>query len=409
MNVVLVSSGPCYPPTAGNRIRILSLLVRLAQRHRITYVFREAGEADEAEQTRTYLLDHGIETVVVHDPLPSKKGPRFYARLAANLFSPLPYSVVLHESSLLRHAVAQHAARQRAELCQVEWFPHAHGLRQLTGAPSIVIAHDIVSVLWQRHHEAETNPLKRWYIREQWRKFERFERQIYTEADRVVAVSPEDARLLRERMGVTAVDVVDNGVDNNYFAAVAGEPQRGRILFLGTLESRPNLDGVRQMLDRVFPAVRAREPSARLCIVGRNPPPWLYQRVHRMERVELHGSVADVRPYMGLSDVMAVPLRIGGGSRIKILEALAAGLPVVSTRVGIEGLCLTACEHLAVVEDVEGMAAALVEMIRNPAKARTMVDAGRRVVRERYDWDILAVKLEKVWESVLRATVKARR
>jgi hypothetical protein len=96
----------------------------------------------------------------------------------------------------------QHAARQRAELCQVEWFPHAHGLRKLTGVPSIVIAHDFVFRALAASSRDGVESLKRWYSREQWRKFERFERQIYAEADRVVAVSPEDARVLREQMGV---------------------------------------------------------------------------------------------------------------------------------------------------------------------------------------------------------------
>ena len=155
------------------------------------------------------------------------------------------------------------------------------------------------------------------------------------------------------------------------------------------------------LLDDIFPAVRAQVPSARLSIVGRHPPDWLRRRVAATDFAELHADVADVRPYLRRSGVMAVPLRIGGGSRLKILEALASGLPVVSTRVGAEGLQLEDGRDLTVVERPEDMAAALVDCIRAPDEARRMAEHGRRVVRERYDWDVLADRLEAVWESVV--------
>jgi glycosyltransferase involved in cell wall biosynthesis len=124
-----------------------------------------------------------------------------------------------------------------------------------------------------------------------------------------------------------------------------------------------------------------------------------------MERVELHANVADVRPYLGRSAVMAVPLRIGGGSRLKILEALAAELPVVSTRVGAEGLSLRPGSDLVVVDDVDQMAAALVETLHHPDQAQQMAECGRRFVLEHYDWDMLALKLEQVWEKCLESSV----
>ncbi len=147
-------------------------------------------------------------------------------------------------------------------------------------------------------------------------------------------------------------------------------------------------------------------PSARLSVVGRRPPEWLRRRVAATDFAELHADVADVRPHLGASGVMAVPLRIGGGSRLKILEALASGLPVVSTRIGAEGLRLEDGRDLTVVERPEDMAAALVRCIRAPDEARRMTEHGRRVVRERYDWDVLADRLGAVWESVVGETMK---
>ncbi len=168
-------------------------------------------------------------------------------------------------------------------------------------------------------------------------------------------------------------------------------------MFLGSLDWRPNRDAVALLLERIFPAVRAREPAAQLSIVGRNPPVALQSQIAARPGVQLHANVADVRPFLNGCAVMAVPLRIGGGSRLKILEALACGLPVVSTRVGAEGLCLEPGRHLTVVDEVENVADALVQCLRSPAEARATAECGRQRVRERYDWDALAEKLERIW------------
>jgi polysaccharide biosynthesis protein PslH len=217
----------------------------------------------------------------------------------------------------------------------------------------------------------------------------------------VVAVTANDAAILREQFGVERVEVVENGVDSAYYENVSGRRVPDRLLYLGALDWRPNLDALQVLLDRVFPAVRREHPTATLCVVGRKPPEWLVQRVKTADGVELHADVPDVRPFLGDCGVLAVPLRIGGGSRLKILEALAGGLPVVATRIGAEGLCLTAGKDLVVVENAEDMAAALLNAIRNPDKMRAMARQGREVVRERYDWTGLADKLERVWEEAV--------
>jgi polysaccharide biosynthesis protein PslH len=145
--------------------------------------------------------------------------------------------------------------------------------------------------------------------------------------------------------------------------------------------------------------VHAAEPSASLCLVGRHPPEALRQQAARMPGVELHGSVPDVRPYLADCGLLVVPLRIGGGSRLKILEALASGTPVVSTRVGAEGLCLEPGQDLTVVEDIDDLAEALVQAIRHPEAIQAEAERGREKVLEHYDWERLAERLEQVWRQ----------
>jgi glycosyltransferase involved in cell wall biosynthesis len=397
LHVAIVDEELPYPPTSGKRIRTLNLTLRLARRHDITYICHRNRDPQEARRAAAYFAGHGIATVVVDRPVPAKSGPAFYARLAANLLSPLPYSVATHTSHALRAALHAHAAAQPVDLWHCEWTPYAEVLRGVPGGRRLVIAHNVESVIWRRYYETEANPLKRWYIGRQWRKFERFERRVLGEVDRAVAVSDEDAVLLRDGFGARQVDVVENGVDTAYFRPRAVRREPGRVLFLGSLDWRPNLDGVRLLLEHVFPAVHAAEPSAALWLVGRNPPEWLRRQAENLPGVELHGSVPDVRPFLDRCALMVVPLRIGGGSRLKILEALACGTPVVSTRVGAEGLCLEEGKHLTVVEAIDDLAPAVVDALRAPAVLQRQAEEGRRRVLQQYDWDRLADVLERIW------------
>jgi glycosyltransferase involved in cell wall biosynthesis len=397
MHVVIVDGDVSYPPTSGKRLRTLNLMLRLAPHHRITYIARSSGNPNENRGAAEFFADHHIEPILVNDPIPAKSGAMFYARLAMNTLSPLPYSVATHDTHLMREAVRRYAAEHAVDLCQFEWTPYLAALNRHPEAKKLLVANNVDSLIWERYFETEKHTLKRWYVKRQWRKFERYERHAFAEATRIVAVSSDDAELIRSKFHCGHVDVVENGVDRAYFESIAPCHDPRRILYLGALDWRPNLDAVRVLLDYVFPAVRAHEPEARLDIVGRNPPAWLATRAANQAGVALHADVPDVRPYLAASGMLAVPLRIGGGSRLKILEALAAGLPVVSTRVGAEGLRLVPDNHLTLVSDAVEMASALVACIRYPNCVAAQAAAGRAHVLAEYDWDALAERLEKIW------------
>lgn len=405
LHVAVVDEELPYPPLSGKRIRTLNLVLRLARRHRLTYLCHRNADAGEAQQAQELFAEHGIAVVMVDRAIPPKSGPAFYARLATNLFSPLPYSVASHDSRALRAALRAHAEAHPVDLWHCEWTPYAQALSAVDG-PRLVMAHNVESVIWQRYYETETSTLRRWYIGRQWRKFQRFERRALGAADRTVAVSDLDAERLRHDFGVQRIDVVDNGVDTAYFRPGQARRDPRCLLFLGSLDWRPNLDAVQILLERILPAVRAVEPDVTVRLVGRNPPAALREQAAAIPGVELHATVPDVRPYLATCGMLVVPLRIGGGSRLKILEALASGVPVVSTRTGAEGLCLEPGRDLTVVEDVDDLAVAVVANVRSPQAALEQAERGRQQVLERYDWDNLALRLERVW---LRCVAEARR
>ncbi len=403
LHVAVLDEELPFPLTSGKRIRTYNLLARLTARHRVTILCHRNPDRREQLVAEDAFRELGVETVVVDRTVPPKAGAGFYARLAGNLLSPLPYSVATHASPQLAEAVRRHAANNPVDVWHCEWTPYAQVLRDALGERLAevkwsVMAHNVESLIWRRYTETADNSMKRWYIRQQLRKFETFERWAYSAATAPIAVSREDAALMRDEFSATRVSVVDNGVDVDYF-----RPQRdverdpARMLLMGSLDWRPNLDAANILLSDVLPAVRAAEPTATAVLVGRRPPDWLRAKVAATLGAELHADVPDVRPFLARCGFLVVPLRIGGGSRLKILEALAAGTPVVSTRVGAEGLDLAPGRDLLLADTCEELVSTALAAIRRPEELSDTAESGRRRVLSRYSWDLLAKRLNDVW------------
>ena len=399
LHVAVLDEELPYPLTSGKRIRSFQLLTRLAKTHRVTYIAHKNPDPDELRTAAKALRDHDIFPVIVDRQIPPKAGVGFYARLARNLISPLPFSVVTHTSRQFQRAMSMVAANDPPDLWHCEWTPYAQSMYRRRGR-WVVMAHNVESVIWQRYAEAESNPFKAWFLRRQWKRFVTFEGWAYSNATRAIAVSREDADRIERQFGATDVAVVDNGVDTATIKPDESVPPDHRqMLFLGSLDWRPNLDAVRLLIDVIFPKVRLIEPLATLAIVGRKPPDWLRQEVRTRLGIRVFGDVPEVLPYLRGAGMLVVPLRIGGGSRLKILEALAAGLPVVTSTVGVEGLRLNPGEHVTVADGAEAFAAAAVEAIRRPEAVRAQAARGRTRVLAEYDWGGLADRLGAVWEA----------
>lgn len=396
LKILIVDEELPYPLVSGKRIRTMGLLQRLARRHQITYVCHRNSDEMEAMRAQEYFAALGIRTLVVDRVVPPKNGPGFYGRLFLNLFSSLPYSVQSHISQDMLQTLEEISKSEEIDLWHCEWSPYAEAVRHLPGR-KLFMAHNVESMIWQRYHENEKNPLKRWYIGRQVTKFVRFERNVLKLADMTVAVSENDACWFQNQFDINRIDVVDNGVDTEYFQPKDNVREPATLLFLGSLDWRPNQDGIEEFLRGPYPALQSQNPDIRLLIVGRNPPVSLCQKWNSLKNVEVHPNVDDVRPFLSRSSALVVPLRIGGGSRLKILEALACGTPVISTEVGAEGLRLVDGVHFRSVSTIRELVTPIMEYLTHPDKALCHAKAGCQKVRQEYDWESLALRLEDIW------------
>ena len=395
MRVLVIDEEIPFPLNSGKRIRTFNLLKHLAARHEIVFVCRH-HEGIEGPCPKP-LEDMGIRTIVVPHLIRKKAGPKFYLALIANLFSVFPYSVSSHYSRQLVDAIRGAMRRSEFDLIHCEWTPYALNIREFLPVPSVVVAHNVESVIWRRSFEVEPHPLKKAYIYFQWKKMKQFERRVFPLFTRTTAVSRQDKTRIAKWIPDDRISVISNGVDVDYFRASGLPEEPHSIVFTGALDWRPAVDCMLYFLDEVWPLVLKAFPDCFLTIVGRRPMAALKDRVANSECVRLTGTVDDVRPYIEKCSVYIVPLRVGGGSRLKILEALAMGKAVVSTTIGAEGLEVVPEEHLLIADDAQSFATAIGRFFQDPKLRQCSGNAGRALVEKKYQWKFLADILEQVW------------
>ncbi len=416
LSVLVVDEELPFPLLSGKRIRTFNLLRHLSKVHRITFLCHRNADPEELEAATAAIRELGITIEFLQRPLPPQTllmpKARLVRELARNLVSPYPYFVQKQLSSELYEKVALIGQRKDFDLVHFEWTPYAAAMCKRLRKPWVIDAHNVESLIWQRYFEVEKSWLKMRFIRGQWRKTVHFERKMFQRASHIIFVSEPDQAIAVAQFGCSASTVVDNGVDTaDYEFCERSHVDAPTFLFLGSLDWRPNVDAITWFLDDVWPAVRLRFPNARLDVVGRSPSLSLTKRISTEPQCTVHANVPDVKPYLRRASAMVVPLRIGGGSRLKVLEAAASGVPVISTQVGIEGLEMDAGTHYILADTQLQMIASALGVCerRRLAQLDEMTRAARQLVEVRYDWSSLADKLEGVWQAQSTALEEASR
>ncbi len=417
MKILLLTPYPPYPPRGGGTMRIYQIIRGLAQRHTLTCLTFAPDAA--AEQALAPLRDL-CRVVTVRGPAPRSALRRAWTTFA----SPLPDMALRNVSPAFRAALHDLVASESFDAVQAESIEMAPYLLSLTPAggkthpdrPWLVLDQFNAEYVLQKRAAltdlraalALSNPVRRGagglYSLIQWVKLARYERDVMQKCDMTIVVSEEDRRALA-RLGGTRFAIVPNGVDTTFFSRAALDREHlaplpfavPTLVFSGTLDFRPNVDALVWFVDVVLPQVHIRRPDVRMLAVGKRPAP-LVRRLAEQGRLTLTGEVADVRPYLAGAAVYVVPMRIGGGIRLKVLEAFALEAPVVSTSLGVEGITgLRNGVHCLLGDAPQQFAGSILRLLDDPATGRALGAAARELACAGYDWDAIMPRLEAAY------------
>jgi sugar transferase (PEP-CTERM/EpsH1 system associated) len=418
MRILYFSPRKCWPVNAGARLRDYQLARQLARRASVTYfgLFDPGEKAHEPENDGLVPPEAIFERSML---LP--KAPAYGLwNLLRGLAGPTPVTVLNYTSRSVSAALADLGREMNFDAVQVEGIHLARYmpvLRAFPGRPPVLCDwHDLFSESMTRYSEATASLPRRLYARRTIRLLKGMETEMLRVCDAHLAVSDRDKRRLLESCPSATLHVIENGVDTDYHSdermedayarwplreeGTGGYGQRNRIVFVGAMNYHANIDAVTHFASRIWPRIRERIPELSFSIVGRTPAPAV-TALGGQPGIEVSGTVADVRPYYREAFVVVVPLRRGSGTRLKILEAMAAGVPVVSTTLGAEGLEAEPGEEILIANTPEDTVEAIVRLHRSPGLRQALQERGRKLVACRYDWRVIGERLYSIYENAV--------
>lgn len=399
MKVAFITVRVPYPVNSGGRIRTFHLLKAISRVHQVTLITALEGDADREAlfALRERLPELTVQTVRV--PLRNTTWRRL-VRTGRNLFDFLPYTWASYRHSLFTAHVQGVLLKGAFDLIHCEQVHAAHTLKGCRTPPRLINASDVQWLILRRVAEQEPRRWKRALVMWQASKTLRAEREAYAAFDRCVAVSEFDRAQIQRLVPWLPVSVVPNGVDVAWFHPTRGSANPHVLVFTGAMDWLPNADGVMFFVRQVLPTIRKKVPQAELWVVGRAPSPELRRQLMQ-EGITVTGTVDDVRPYLSRASLVVVPLRIGGGTRLKILEAWAMSKAVLSTSIGAEGLPAVDGENIALADRPETMAERAVSLLGDPSECQRLGAAGRSLAQEQFAWERIASQLLEAYSETM--------
>jgi glycosyltransferase involved in cell wall biosynthesis len=407
MNILALADIVPYPPNTGIKIRTFNVLRELHRcgdrvdlicfNHPVfiheEFVRREARAALLEFCRQVHILD-----------IPGEKGRAGYAwKLLRNLMAKDPYRVTRYWSKECRNVMDATMAAGDIDLLHLdktEFYCYAERHSQV---PAIPTNHNVESLLFRGRADYETSHLRRHFARLQGRKTRAYEERVLGEVSGFVTCTDHDLSVFRDQYGIATPGVViDNGVDVEFY-----EPRRvprgNYVLIIGAQnrEATANFDATVYFMENIWPRLRKSLPEVRLVIVGRNPDPQVLAYSQADKRIDVRGFIDDEREVFAGANALLVPLRIGGGSRLKILTALAMGTPVVSTTIGAEGIACTDGIDILLADDPRVFADRVVELCTDNTTATRIAAAGRTLAEQRYDWRVIGRRLHDYYATVV--------
>lgn len=402
MKVLFLSQIVPYPPHGGVLQRGYNIVRELARRHELhmlAFVHRDILKSPaEIEQSRS-VLDGFCSSVEYFDLWPKRSRLDKALAIGAGLALPEPFSVIAHRSAALARRIREVVSEHRVDVVHYDTIALARFMNSAPGVPSVLTHHNIESQLMARRAAVERWPASA-YLAMQTRKLVAYEKSMSPRFDVNVMMSELDAHALRQIAPGVETAVVPNGVDVSYFSP-GGEPEEAAMIYTGGMNMFANRDAVMHFVDKVWPAVQAARPDARFDIVGQDPPAELLQRAQRDPGLRIHGYVDDIRPLVRKAAVYVVPIRVGGGTRLKVLDALGQGKAIVSTSVGCEGIQVTDRKDILIEDAPDAFARQVVALLSDPARRRELGAEARDLAASHYAWGPIGERLAEAYERAI--------
>jgi polysaccharide biosynthesis protein PslH len=398
MKILWVKPGKLLPLDTGGKLRTYNILRHLSARHELTYVSYYVGGQDEAYERDVCEIFPG--TVALHDEASTWQLARYFD-YARRFFSRAPYAVSRFADPQVHRLISTWFSERRFDVAVCDFLVSAPNFPQRLDTPTALFQHNVETILWQRRAEQETRWMDRAISKIEYEKMRRFEPAQVRRFHHVVAVSDADRSAMSSMVAPSHISVVPTGVDlDKYKYDPKAVPSSPLVVFTGSMDWAPNIDGVEFFCKEIWPRVLESVPAARFRIVGRDPHP----RVKKLasENVEVTGTVPSIIDHLREAAVFVVPLRIGGGTRIKIYEAMALGKATVSTSVGAEGLDVRHDRDILLVDDPVGFAEAVKSILQQDG-LRRRIEAAAAATAARYDWSVITEQ----FVEVLRTTIQA--
>lgn len=395
MKILFLSPTVPYPLTDGGRIRVYNLLKQIAQDNEVTLLALETQSTDV--DSISHIQQFGINTHLVNH---SHTLPRIHlTTFFAALIRKQPITVARYNVRPYRDKFQELLASEAFDLVHYEMF-HTAQFHTESDLPSVLSQQNVDSAIWHRLTDETTNMFYKFAYWTQRNAFQRYERTLSPKFDAVTCTSDIDAAVFGQHCSDDVVQVIPNGVDVTHFVPEYDSADKAHLIYIGSMDWFPNEDAVSFFVEEVLPIIRDSVSDVQFTIVGGNPSERV-QRLADMEGVVVTGRVPEIKPYFSTATVFVVPLRIGSGTRLKILEALAMGKAVVSTTVGAEGLVLQNGEEIMIADEPTPFAEAVIQLLTDTELRKKIGENGRNRVEQNYDWRNIGKRLITVYESVI--------
>jgi len=399
MKILWVKSGGLVPLSHGGRIRSFHLAKSLAQRNELSlFTFYEPTADDPHHELR------GLFSKVICVPLsiPEKKSGAEYVAYARNLFSSRPYSVTKYCQPHVAAALREHLQRESYDVLICDFLLTAGVVPWDMPGPRVLFTHNVEAQIWERHFRVARNPVWKAVCYREFKMMERMEHHYLKRADHVLAVSDADASNFARVITPSKISVIPTGVDVDFFQPEPGKEEPRSLVFTGSMDWLANEEGIFHFVQNILPVVRREIPEVTLWVVGRNPTQRLRRLAESDPSIKVTGSVPDIRPYIAKGTLYIVPLLVGGGTRIKIYEAMAMGKPVLSTSIGAEGLPVNPERDIILADTNEDFARRAIALLRDAQSQTALGESARLLVETNYSWGVAGKKLNEVLEDVAR-------